>query len=81
MSVQLGWDVRFRGAAAQSRGGDARGVMLRLLQIALALSTVIAAVLVVGRHRLPLVFTRDRAVAQLVASVLPLLAACMVRYT
>ena len=53
--------------------------MLRLLQIALALSTVIAAVLVVGRHRLPLVFTRDRAVAQLVAAVLPLLAACMVR--
>lgn len=63
----------------QSRRADARGVMLRLLQIALALSTVIAAVLVVGRHRLPLVFTRDRAVAQLVAAVLPLLAACMVR--
>ena len=63
----------------QSRRADARGVMLRLLQIALALSMAIAAVLVAGRHRLPLVFTRDAAVAQLVAAVLPLIAACMVR--
>ena len=62
----------------QSRRADARGAMLRLLQIALALSAVIAAVLLVGRHRLPLVFTRDRAVAELVAAVLPLLALCMV---
>lgn len=63
----------------QSRRADARGVMLRLLQIAMALSTVIALILLAGRHRLPLIFSRDPAVVRLVAACLPLLAVCMVR--
>lgn len=54
--------------------------MLRLLQIALALSAVIAAALLLGRQRLPAVFSRDPEVVRLVASVLPLIAFCMVHF-
>ncbi len=65
--------------ARQERRGDARGVLLRLLQIALGLSAVISAALLAGRTRLPLIFSRDPAVVALVAGIVPLLAVCMVR--
>jgi Na+-driven multidrug efflux pump len=63
----------------QGRRATARAVLLRILQIALGLSGILTLALSLGRSVIPAVFTSDPAVVAAAQTVMPLLAAFMVR--
>ena len=66
-------------SGVQGQRATARAVLLRILQIALALSSVLLVTLSLGRSVIPRVFTSDPAVVAAAQAVMPLLAAFMVR--